>query len=229
MTEIIAHRGASATHHENTLSAFTEALRLGANGIELDVHLCASGQPVVIHDNSLERTANAHGLVEGYTAKELNEFDVGNGERIPTLDKVLGSYHTRKTRFWIELKQERAAKAVAALITSYVSTKRYEYEQLIVISSLHTSLQEVIRINPNIVTGATLYQEPESLSEIIELTGADFILPEHELVTDALMKNARQHDVRVIPWTVNNIFRANALKKMGVHGIITDDVKLLLD
>ena len=229
MVDIIAHRGASATHHENTISAFNEAFRLGAQGIELDVHLCASGEPVVIHDNALERTTNGHGLIEGYTAQELNEFDAGDGERIPTLDKVLGSYHTRKTRFWIELKQERAAAAVAALITSYVSTKRYEYEQLIVISSLHTSLQEVIRINPNIVTGATLYQEPESLSEVLEFTGADFILPEHDIVTDALMEKARQHDVNVIAWTVNNLFRANALKKLGVHGIITDDVKILLE
>jgi len=188
MVDIIAHRGASATHHENTLGAFSEALRLGAQGIELDVHLAASGEPIVIHDNSLERTTNGHGLIEGHTADELKSYDAGDGERIPTLDQVLGSYHTRKTRFWIELKQERAAKAVAALITSYVSTKRYDYDQLIVISSLHSALQDVIKTNPNIVTGATLYQEPASLSEVLELTGADFILPEHEIVNEALMK-----------------------------------------
>jgi glycerophosphoryl diester phosphodiesterase len=228
MVEIIAHRGASVTHHENTIGAFTEALRLGAQGIELDVHLSASGEPMVIHDNSLERTTNGHGLVEGYTAQELNKFDAGNGEHIPTLDKVLGSFHTRKTRFWIELKQEHAAKAVAALITSYISTKRYEYEQLIVISSLHTSLQEVIRINPSIVTGATLYQKPDSLSEVLELTGADFIIPEHTIVDDVLMKQAKEQQVGVVCWTVNNVFRANALKKLGVDGIITDDPALLL-
>src|SRR5438034_7470028 len=92
----IAHRGASARAPENTLAAFTEAVRLGANAIELDVHLTADGVPVVIHDATVERTTNGRGEVAAMTSKDLRRLDAGawfssrfRGERIPTLEESL--------------------------------------------------------------------------------------------------------------------------------------------
>jgi len=74
---VIAHRGASAFAPENTLAAFRLAIALGADGIELDAQLSSDGQAVVIHDLRVNRTTNRTGLVENFTARELQELDAG--------------------------------------------------------------------------------------------------------------------------------------------------------
>ncbi|MDU6524433.1 MAG: glycerophosphodiester phosphodiesterase family protein, partial [Enterococcus sp.] len=76
MTVIIAHRGSAGTHPENTLPAFMEAVRSGADGIELDVHLTADQQLVVIHDESVDRTTDGKGLVRELTLEEIKELTV---------------------------------------------------------------------------------------------------------------------------------------------------------
>lgn len=96
MTEIVAHRGSRINRPENTLTAFAEAIRVGADGIELDVHLSKDGEVVVIHDETVDRTTNGSGRVRHLTIAELKELDAGSwfdvaftGEKIPTLLEVL--------------------------------------------------------------------------------------------------------------------------------------------
>ena len=95
-TGICAHRGAMVTHPENTLSAFKEAIRLGAQMIELDVLLTKDNELAVMHDISVDRTTNGTGLVSELTLRELKTLDAGSwkskyfaGEKIPTLKEVL--------------------------------------------------------------------------------------------------------------------------------------------
>lgn len=101
-TEVIAHRGSKGTHPENTLSAFEEALKVGSDGIELDVQLSSDQELVVIHDETVDRTSNGHGLVCEFTLQELKSLDAGSWFapryafcRIPSLQEVfdlLNSY-----------------------------------------------------------------------------------------------------------------------------------------
>jgi glycerophosphoryl diester phosphodiesterase len=93
---IAAHRGASATHPENTLAAFREAIRLGAHQIEMDVRATEDGQLVVIHDASVDRTTNGRGRVSQLTLEQIRPLDAGRwksarfrGERVPTLVEAL--------------------------------------------------------------------------------------------------------------------------------------------
>lgn len=93
---ICAHRGAMVTHPENTITAFSEAIRLGAHMIEFDVRRSADGYLVVIHDATVDRTTNGTGPVSGKTLAELKSLDAGSwkgpqfaGERIPTLTEAL--------------------------------------------------------------------------------------------------------------------------------------------
>jgi len=74
---VFAHRGGSALAPENTVAAFETGLRVGADGLELDVHLAADQVPVVIHDETLDRTTNAVGPVAARTAAELARLDAG--------------------------------------------------------------------------------------------------------------------------------------------------------
>lgn len=77
-TKIIAHRGSKGTHPENTLVAFEEAIRVGSDGIELDIHLTKEGKVVVIHDETVKRTSNGEGLVRDFTLKELKMLDMSS-------------------------------------------------------------------------------------------------------------------------------------------------------
>ncbi|MBI3536498.1 MAG: hypothetical protein HY070_02885, partial [Chloroflexi bacterium] len=100
---IIAHRGASAEAPENTLAAFTRAFELGADGIELDVTLTKDNIPVVIHDDTVNRTTNARGVVSEMLLAEIKQLDAGSwkdakyrGEKIPTLEETLRAIPTTK-------------------------------------------------------------------------------------------------------------------------------------
>ncbi|WP_414840160.1 tRNA (adenosine(37)-N6)-dimethylallyltransferase MiaA [Carnobacterium sp. TMP28] len=95
-TKIIAHRGSKGTHPENTLIAFEEAIRVGSDGIELDVHLTKDGKVVVIHDETVNRTSDGKGLVRDFTLEELKRLDTGSWFdsiygmcTIPTLKEVV--------------------------------------------------------------------------------------------------------------------------------------------
>ena len=105
----IAHRGASRDRPENTLAAFDEALRRGADAIELDLQLSRDGVPVVYHDRTLARAGGGRRRVSQLTLTELRRLDAGlrsdafRGERIPTLAAVLRRY-ARRTRLLLEIK-----------------------------------------------------------------------------------------------------------------------------
>ena len=77
----IAHRGASGHKPENTLSAFSKALEIGVDAIELDVRVCGTGELVIMHDATLERTTNGNGIVADTTLEELRKLDAGDGEQ----------------------------------------------------------------------------------------------------------------------------------------------------
>src|SRR5262245_59418730 len=96
VVEVIAHRGSSAVAPENTLAAVDLAIRAKAHRVEFDVQLTKDGVPVVLHDETLERTTNGKGRVRDRTYKEISKLDAGSwfhadfrGERLPTLDMVL--------------------------------------------------------------------------------------------------------------------------------------------
>lgn len=96
LKKIFAHRGASAYVPENTLPAFENAVDIGADGVELDIHLSRDGRLVVIHDEMLDRTTNGHGFVKDFTLAELKKLDASKtmtnsgfcNLRIPTLGEV---------------------------------------------------------------------------------------------------------------------------------------------
>jgi glycerophosphoryl diester phosphodiesterase len=93
---LCAHRGAMATHPENTLPAFRKAILCGAHMIEFDVQLTKDNALVVMHDPTVDRTSNGHGAIAALTLEEIQQLDAGSwkspvfqGEKVPTLDEVL--------------------------------------------------------------------------------------------------------------------------------------------
>ncbi|MBR0136398.1 MAG: glycerophosphodiester phosphodiesterase, partial [Clostridia bacterium] len=93
-TRILGHRGAAAYAPENTMPAFEMALEQGADGLELDVHLSKDGELVIMHDERVDRTTNAHGFIKDFTLEELKALDASYGKEgfanavVPTLREV---------------------------------------------------------------------------------------------------------------------------------------------
>src|SRR5215510_13684381 len=103
----IGHRGAAAHMPENTMPSFEKALELGADALEFDVALTKDGVPVVIHDDTLDRTTDGRGPVEDSTYEEVARLDAGSWKavptHVPTLDEVLAGLAPR-TLLNLEIK-----------------------------------------------------------------------------------------------------------------------------
>jgi len=106
---VVAHRGLSAEEPENTMRSFRRAAEVGCDLIELDVHQTRDDVPVVIHDDSLDRTTDGHGLVGERTYAELRGLDAGRGERIPSLEEVVEWAARSGARLSVEIKQPTPA------------------------------------------------------------------------------------------------------------------------
>src|SRR5687768_18367630 len=109
---IIGHRGAMGYAPENTIVSFEEAIRRGADCVELDVQLSGDGEVVVMHDTSVDRTTDGHGLVRDLSWRKIKNCDAGvwfgpeySGQYVPNLTDVIRKFRTRRTarKNWVGL------------------------------------------------------------------------------------------------------------------------------
>ncbi len=217
---IIGHRGASGTEPENTLRSFRKALEAGADGIELDVHLCASGELVVIHDYTVDRTTDGSGKVSDLPLDELRELDAGKGERIPLLTEVLDVIAGR-VLVNIELKGDNTARSVSRVISSYLG-RGYEADDLLVSSFKPTELSDFISFGDDIRIGVLFEDHPEMYLDFAGGIGAYSVHPRKDLVSPSLVQRSVDMGCRVLTWSVNDRVEADRLRSMGVTGIFTD-------
>jgi len=216
----IGHRGASAYLPENTLSSFKRAMSLGADGIELDVHRCQSGELVVIHDDTIDRTTNGKGPVSEMTLTALRELTVTGDEKILTLEEVLEALG-REAYYFIEIKHADAALDAAEIIKAFIA-KGWPAEKLILISFQHQALAQAKEAVPVLTIGASFDQVTEHSASQAKDLGATFMLPNHRCFTLFHVKQAHKAGLKVIPWTVNDSNDIARLQAMNVDGIISD-------
>lgn len=228
-TQIFAHRGAARTHPENTMIAFHEAERVGADGIELDVQLSKDGEVVVIHDEKLNRTTNGKGYVKDFSLKELQMLDASHSffcqtgaVMIPTLDEVLTMLLGNTLLLNIELKNgivdyPGLEEKVIALV------HQYELQDRIILSSFnHYSLVQCYRLAPHIET-APIYRDglfkPWVYAQAI---GAKSLHPNIKVAPNQIIVEAMQEGVKVRPYTINNVKEMKILFSINCSGFFTD-------
>ncbi|MFW0170234.1 glycerophosphodiester phosphodiesterase family protein [Rothia sp. P4278] len=237
---IFAHRGASGTRPENTLTAFTAAADAGATWVETDIDLAACGTPVLLHDTDLDRTSNLTGSLYTYTAAQLATADAGSwfcpdyaGEPVPTLDQLVTLANERGLSLNIELKSnEQGAERSHLLIDRVIAElAQLSPERQVIVSSFnHLLLAEFKRRAPQYAVGALLTAEtfqPDWLS-VLELIDAQAAHLEDRGLTRASVRALRQAGYGVNVWTVNSAARANELKNWGATGVFTDYPERLL-
>jgi glycerophosphoryl diester phosphodiesterase len=225
---VVGHRGAMGYCPENTLASFERGLELGADWIELDVHLSADGELIVIHDETLERTTNGHGLVREHTLAELRTLDAGNGQRLMTLDEVLDWASGRETVVDIEIKN--APVYYAGIEDAVVASVRKAemLEQVIVISFDHTAVKRVKTLEPRIATGVLYACRPtDGGVGLAHAAGADAVLPHWAYVTADDVALAHAADLAVAPWASSDPVVLRHLIACGVDAIGTNHPDVL--
>lgn len=218
-----AHRGASAFAPENTMSAFRAAEAAGADGIELDVHLSRDGVPVVIHDETLDRTTSGHGPVKEASAAELLELDAGSwfspdfsGEQVPLLSEVL-AWAGERLRLNVEIKSDDAGHAVLDALKQFPQAK-------VLISSFNSKLLFRIRqANKQVPIGFLSDSRFWRLSvkRAVACAAVSYHPPERH-VPRALVNWCHAHNLAVYPWTVDSKSRKRSLARIGADGYFSN-------
>ena len=217
----IGHRGACGYEPENTLRSFNRALQLHVNMIELDVHVCVSGEIVVIHDSKVDRTTNGTGYVADKTLDELRTLDAGKGERIPTLQEVLDLVN-RKVKTNIELKGTGTAKPVFQLLEKHVREFGWSYGDFLISSFDRDELQEFRRLSREFSIGVLVRDIPKDFVEFVEKIGAYSVNVCIESITRELVDDAQRRGIKVFVWTVDGIDDIGRMKSLGVDGIFSN-------
>jgi glycerophosphoryl diester phosphodiesterase len=167
---LIGHRGACGYEPENTLLSFSRAIEMGSHGIELDVHVCKTGELIVIHDNKLERTTNGTGKVSDKTLEELKLLDAGKGEKIPTLADVLDLLKDNTTIINIELKGYGTLIPTVNLLKEYFD-KGFSPSKIVITSFIHQYVKECRSLLPVVSTGLLIRSELLGFAALAEAAG----------------------------------------------------------
>ena len=217
----IGHRGAKGHLPENTLASFRKALDLQVDGIELDVHLSADGEIIVIHDDTIDRTTNSKGFVNSLSLSELKSSRIENEFQIPTLSEVF-DFIDRKCFINIELKGNATAKPVVEIIEGYVLKKKWNYNDFIVSAFDWNALQEVRQLNSKIRIGVLTATDLDLAIGFAEFINAYAIHPYFHLLTAESATQIQRKGFKIFPWTVNEPEDLKKIKSLNVTGIITD-------
>lgn len=228
---IIAHRGASGYAPENTMIAFVKAAQLGIKWIEFDVMLSSLNEPIIFHDETLDRTTNTKGLIEPHAYAFLRTLDAGSwfnpifaGEQIPTLKQVLEFLQNAKMHANVEIKPlpgqdvETAVYALKEIINYFPQP-----HPAILFSSFSVpALQTLRKHSPQAMLGLLLHEWEAGWEEIAESLQCVSVHVNEEIMTPTAAKKIKNMNKALLCYTVNNPRRAKQLYSWGVDAVFSD-------
>jgi glycerophosphoryl diester phosphodiesterase len=207
--QVHGHRGARAVLPENSIQAFTYAIGVGVDAIELDVVASRDGVVTVSHDPIWPLTAAESGL--------------------PVLDDVLRLAHLGNFVFNIEAKvHEQTPANFAEMVLEVIHA--HSMEARVIFQSFDFAiLHRMRKLAPNMTQAALWEGAARSFVVIARDAGTGIVAPEYLLVTPEEVAEAHSAGLQVIPWTVNGVENWGRMIKAGVDGIITDDPAGLIE
>ncbi len=212
------HRGAAGYVAENTAESVKKAIALGADGVEIDVHCCKSGEVVVMHDNTLSRTTGVAGKIKDYTLDELRKISVAGRYKIPTLREIIEMCFG-VVQLNIELKGEDTANPVSELLSLYDTGNSGD----IIVSSFNWEILKKTRaLNSRIPIGVLTEKNPLEVIHVAEELGAYSLHPYYKQLTKTRTETLQQSGFKVYAWTVNRESEIEKLKKWNLDAIISD-------
>ena len=226
---VIAHRGASGYEPENTFASFDLAVEQEADTLELDVHLTMDDVPVVIHDDTLERTTGKTGKVREKSLAQLRDLNAAaktashSYEPIPTLQEVVDKYH-EKIRLMVEIKYgssfyKNIEQRVISIIENFHAVRDCE-----IISFDFDCIRRVRAIRSDIATGILFIGKISDFTQLAKEIGCSALHPSYEYITTEDMQQTRKNtNLEVYSWTVNDLEEIERqCKVIRPDGIVTN-------
>jgi glycerophosphoryl diester phosphodiesterase len=224
----IAHRGGGSLAPENTLAGIRVAARLGYRAVEFDVMLSADGTPVLIHDETLERTTNGAGRVCDTPDSILFALDAGNGERIPRFTEAAALCCELGLLANVEIKPATGHEVATAEVVASLAADLWQGTEIPpLLSSFSLEALEVARDRAPQIRRGVLFEvpPPEWLAELRRLQAISLHC-DADLLSDEVLAEARAHDIPVLCYTVNTPKQAKMLFARGVSALFTDRLDL---
>jgi glycerophosphoryl diester phosphodiesterase len=228
---VIGHRGAAGCAPENTLAGFRKAAALGCRWVEFDVRLTSDNQPVLLHDNRLERTTDGRGKANASSFAAIRRHDAGSwfhpsfaGERVPKLAEALALLVELGLGANVELKAARGRAAeTGALVSSLLVSYWPDDPAQLLISSFQPGALAAARDHaPSIARGLLFHRLPKNWLRIAAKLGCATIHAEHQRLSPAVVSEIREAGYPLLAYTVNDRARAQTLLDWGVTSVFSD-------
>jgi glycerophosphoryl diester phosphodiesterase len=250
---VIAHQGGDGVWPGDTMYAYENAVKIGADVLEMDAHITKDGQIVLMHDEKVDRTTDGSGLIEDLTLPELKQLDAAykwsnddgktfpyRGQRIqvPTLEELFQKFPQMRYVIEIKLTQNPIDKPLCDLI------RQYSMQDKVVIASFHDeAMQSFRKTCPEVATSASRGEVTKFvlLSKVL-LSG--LVAPQYQsiqppydpsesmnipIMTKRFIHEAHAKNVAVEPWTVDDPQLIKQYIEWGVDGIMTDRPDLMIE
>ena len=220
---IIGHRGAMGHIAENTIPSIEKAMKLGVDGIEIDVFKCKTGELVVFHDEKLDRLTNSKGFIESLELDSIKNIIVLDKYKIPTLEEVL-ELIDGQVKLNIELKGYGTASPTNNLINQYINNGRWTEDKFIISSFKWGELEKIRELNMTIPIAVLVN------SNVNPIDALPFAKKVKAIAVNPYFKDLNQENIleihsngfKVFPYTVNELDDIERMVKLGVDAIITD-------
>jgi glycerophosphoryl diester phosphodiesterase len=227
---IFAHRGANSFAPENSLAAFEKAKKLGCQGVELDVRMCASGEIVVFHDRLISRMTGEKGKIHKLKLSHLRNFKLMHpqlpNEKIPVLQEVLDLVG-KEILINIDIKKSTFSQnQIEEKILKILADKNFE-ENIIISSFNPLVLKKIATLNPRLHTGFIF----RNRSSMMILNGhpVKSLHARHSILNSRYLQNLSHRSQQVYAWTVDEVESMEKLINMKIDGIITNRPELLIE
>ncbi|HYG85298.1 MAG TPA: glycerophosphoryl diester phosphodiesterase [Azospirillum sp.] len=230
LPRLIGHRGAKESAPENTLISIREAARQGATWVEIDVALTRDGVPVVIHDDTLERTTSGRGALAAIDWAELRTLDAGSwfgapfaGEPVPHFEALLDLVLDLGLGLNAEIKPTPGRSLETAETAINTLKRRWPADKPLLISSFQVECLELARtLAPEIPRGYLMDRPPADWAAVADRIGAATLNVNQKRQTAESVAAYRATGRPVLAYTVNDAARAKALFDWGVAAVFTD-------
>lgn len=225
---VVGHAAAAGEAPANTLAGVRACLAARAEAMEIDVQVSADGVPVLMHDNTVDRTTNLKGPVSAFTAADLARADAGNGQPVPTLDEVLELVDGDLSVF-CELKATPGRPDLDQQNVDAVlqAVERHNAKGWVGIHSFNPDMVARARaaeprVSAAIISGPVRGEDVDRLLAGTLKRGGQAISVEHSCVDRDLVVKAKRRQLTVWTWTVDSRAGWDRVIDAGVDGIITN-------
>ena len=235
--KVIGHKGAGSVAPENTRASLERAIKMGVDGVEIDIWPTADRQFVVFHDADLLRLTGRSGWTMSLTSNEIHDIEIGSrfspeftGEHVLLLEEALEIISSRVELF-LEVKRTRHDLPHYGWLEDRlleILEKYHAFPWTLVISFDHRTTAELRRRDGKVRLGMLYAGEWLKLWEEVEALSPEALLPHWAQTTSSLIDAAHRKGIEVYPWVVNHDEWMEKFMHMGVDGIITDHPDRLL-